>query len=122
MAYNKTTFAKIHDIKGPDLIEDQILLTEEMGFKYRSAIGELLFAAIRCRPEIMYTVVKLSQFASQPAKIHCHAVKHVFKYLRDTIDYGIRYQRSEENKYNPSMPFPELPNNNHDMAEVKDVS
>ena len=28
MACDKTAFAKIHDIKGPNLIEDQILLTE----------------------------------------------------------------------------------------------
>ena len=91
IVYDKTTFAKIHDIKGSDLIEDQILLTEETGFKYRSSIGEILFAAITRRPEIMYAVIKLSQFVSQLAKIHYHTVNHVFKYLRDTIDYGIYY-------------------------------
>ena len=122
MAYDKKTFELMHTAEGPALIEDQIHLAEKMGFKYRTGIGELLFAGITCRPEIMYAVIKLSQFSQQPAEVHYHAVKHIFKYLRDTIDYGIHYWRAEENTANPTVPFPTLPADNYDMEAIKQAS
>ena len=118
MAYDKKAFETLHTAEGPTLIEDQVQLAEEMGFKYRTGIGELLFAGITCRPEIMYAVIKLSQFSQQPAKVHYLAVKHIFKYLRDTIDYGIHYWRPEENTSNPIVPIPSLPHDNHDMEAI----
>lgn len=63
MKYDNTSYTNLHNTKGPDLIEDQIKLAEEIDFKYRSAIGELLFAAITCQPEIMYTVITFGLFA-----------------------------------------------------------
>jgi len=86
-----------------------------MGFKYRSGIGGLLFVALMCRPEIMYAVIKLSQFAQQLSELHYQAVKHVFKYLRDTIDYDIHYWRPTENTDCKTAQFPPLPNDNHDI-------
>jgi hypothetical protein len=36
----------------------------------------------------------LSQFMSQPRKTHWIEVKHVLRYLRGTISYGLRYASS----------------------------
>ena len=62
-----------------------------MGFSYRQAISEILFAAITCRPDILYLVINLSQYSNNPGEVHYVAVKRVFKYLRDTKDDGLHY-------------------------------
>ena len=48
MKYDKLFLKDIHIQIGQDILEDQSLLSTKMGFKYRSGIGELLFAAITC--------------------------------------------------------------------------
>ena len=93
-----------------------------MGSKFRKGIGELLFAAITCRLEIMYAVIKLSQFSSQSAEIRYQSVKHIFKYLRDTITFGIHYWRSEPRLDCPLLPFPDLATNNHKMPPINKSS
>jgi hypothetical protein len=60
-------------------------------FRYRGAIGELIWAMITCRPEISFPVTKLSQFATAPAKLHYDAVKRIFRYLNGTLDHGLTY-------------------------------
>jgi hypothetical protein len=47
-------------------------------FRYRAAIGELIWPIITTQPEFSYPVVKLSQFATSPATIHYDAVYGVF--------------------------------------------
>ena len=37
-------------------------LENRMGFKYRAATGELIFAMVACHPDISYAVIKLTQF------------------------------------------------------------
>ena len=63
MIYDKKYMNKLRETKGSELLEDQIILEDNMGFKYRGGIRELLFAAITCRPKIMYGVIKLSPFS-----------------------------------------------------------
>jgi len=43
------------------------------------------------RPDIAFVVEKLSRYASNPSKFHCHAIRQVLKYLKKTQDYGISY-------------------------------
>ena len=59
----------LHEESGPELLEDQLELSTRMVFDYRSAIGELLFAAITCRPYVMYGVIKLSRFPQRPREL-----------------------------------------------------
>jgi Reverse transcriptase (RNA-dependent DNA polymerase) len=66
---------------------------------YQQAIGSLLYAAINTRPDIAYTVSVLGRFASNPSENHKIAVKRVFRYLRGTLDYNIRYYRSNNSGY-----------------------
>jgi hypothetical protein len=49
---------------------------------YQGMIGSLLYLAVYSRPDILYTVVKLSQFCTNPSTIHLAAVKRIFRYLR----------------------------------------
>ena len=63
---------------GPELPSEQFTLQKEMGFSYRAAIGELIYALVTCRPDISFPIIKLSQYSHRPAKCHYHAVKNVF--------------------------------------------
>ena len=46
----------------------------------------------RCtRPDICFAVSALSQFMTDPRHVHWIAAKHVLRYLRGTIGYGLRY-------------------------------
>jgi hypothetical protein len=49
---------------------------------------------VNTRPDICYAVSALSQFMSQPRQIHWVAAKHVLRYLRGTVGYGLRYASS----------------------------
>jgi hypothetical protein len=46
------------------------------------------------RPDICYAVNALSQFMSQSRQIHWVTVKHVLRYLRGIVGYGLRYASS----------------------------
>ncbi|XP_016206077.1 uncharacterized protein LOC107646406 [Arachis ipaensis] len=50
---------------------------------YRSIVGGLQYATIT-RPDISFSVNKLSQFMSNPCQEHWVAVKRVLRYLADS--------------------------------------
>ena len=56
-------------------------------------IGSLMYL-INTRPDICYVVNVLSQFMSQSRQTHWIAAKHVLRYLRGTVGYGLRYASS----------------------------
>jgi hypothetical protein len=60
---------------------------------YRQQIGSLMYL-VNTRPDICYTVNVLSQFMSQPRQTQWIAARHVLRYLRGTIGYGLRYASS----------------------------
>ena len=76
---------------GVNLSEEQCSLTpeemEEMRhIPYISAVGSLLYLAIATRPDIAYTVSLLARYNTKPSKVHWAAVKHLFRYLKGTLD------------------------------------
>ena len=76
------TYLNILDnAKGPEDEDEKEKLEQEMGFSYRSALGEILFAMITTRPDISFPVIKLRKFANNPAPEHYAAIKSVFRYL-----------------------------------------
>ena len=58
---------------------------------YISAVGSLLFLALATRPDIAHTVSVLCRFNSNPGVAHWKSVKHLFRYLRGTLDYRLVY-------------------------------
>jgi hypothetical protein len=78
---------------GPDNIKEQRDLETQMGFSYRQAIGELIFAMTICRLDISPAVIKLLQYSHAPAKCHYQAAMAVFAYLYATKADGIYYWR-----------------------------
>ena len=78
---------------GPATDKEKQTLEKRMGFKYRAATGELLFAMVTCRPDISNAVIKLTQFNANPAECHYNAVIQVFQYLNATKRDGLIYWR-----------------------------
>jgi hypothetical protein len=57
---------------------------------YRQIIGLLMYLT-NTRPDICFAVNTLSQFLIEPMRVHLVVAKHVMRYLKGTIDYGLSY-------------------------------
>jgi hypothetical protein len=57
---------------------------------YRQIIGSLMYLT-NTRPDICFAVNTLSQFLEEPRRVHLVAAKHVMRYLKGTMDYGLSY-------------------------------
>lgn len=58
---------------------------------YRSMIGAPNYVIIS-RPDVAYTVSKLSQYMDCSSKEHWVACKHVLRYLKGTQDHGLQFR------------------------------
>ena len=114
MSYNYKILTELATKKGPVDINAASKLQKQMGFRYRQAIGKLMFAATTCRPDILFATIFLSQSSSHPAPCHFAAVKQVFKYLRSTIDQGIHYWRKSPLSSLPLQPDPIIKVDSHE--------
>jgi len=59
---------------------------------YLQAVGSLLYLAIATRPDISYTVGVLARYSHNPGPAHWAAVKHLFRYLKGTLDLALVYK------------------------------
>ena len=116
MHHDKKYLQKLDIATGPALKQDRARLQHNQGFSYRQAIGKLLFAAVTCQPDILYSVIKLSQYSSCPATIHYAAAKRLFRYLCSTIDNGLHYWRIEKRTDLPRADLPTIPPDNYDLT------
>ena len=61
---------------------------------YHQMIGSLMYL-MHMRLDIFFVVKILSQFLIDPRHFHLIATKHILRYLRGTVDYGLK---NEENQ------------------------
>jgi hypothetical protein len=61
---------------------------------YRSMIGSLLYITTS-RPDIMHVVRMVGRYQSAPKQSHLLAVKRIFKYLKETMNYGLWYPKNQ---------------------------
>jgi hypothetical protein len=60
---------------------------------YCQLIGSLMYM-VNTRPDINFAVNSLSQFMVDPSRVHWIVAKHVLRYLRGTMEYGLLYEHS----------------------------
>ncbi len=79
--------------KGLHLIAD--MKTKEVdAIEYRRMVGKLIYLT-NSRPNISFVVEVVSRFMAKPQESHLKVVKHIFCYLKGSIDYGIFYRKGD---------------------------
>eukprot|EP00253_Pinus_taeda_P027413 PITA_27413 len=64
---------------------------------YRELIGSLMYLVkFNARSDICFSVNTLSQFMVEPKRVHWTTTRHILRYLRDTIEYGLKYTRGDD--------------------------
>jgi len=61
---------------------------------YQHRIGKWMYLGILTRPDLSFTLGRLSQYLADPADFHMAAVKKLGKYIRGSKDLGIVFQQS----------------------------
>ena len=62
---------------------------------YLNAVGTLQYLATSTRPDISFAVGVLARFNKNPGIEHWKAVKHLFRYLKGSLDYQLVYGPSD---------------------------
>ena len=61
---------------------------------YHRMIGSLMYL-MNTRSNICFALNTLSQFLMDPRHLHLIAAKHVLRYLKGTVDYGLKYDANK---------------------------
>jgi len=59
---------------------------------YRQLIGSLMYL-VNTRLDFCYAINTLSQFMVEPKRAHWAAAKHILRYVRGTVNFGLRYTK-----------------------------
>ena len=62
---------------------------------YHQIIGSLMYLT-NTRLDICFSLNPLSQFLTDLRNVHLIVAKHILRYLRGTIDYGIKYESNQK--------------------------
>ena len=60
---------------------------------YRQMIGSLMYLT-NTRPDICFAMNTLSQFLVDPRHVHLIAPKHILRYLKGTVYFGLKYEEN----------------------------
>ena len=65
--------------------------------KYRKMVGSLIYAMTGTRPDIAFVVTKLSRHLSCPEPSDWAMLKHVFQYIKRTVDKHLTFRKTQSN-------------------------
>jgi ribosomal protein S8/transposase InsO family protein len=68
-------------------------------FPYKKATGTLLFLANTTRPDICFAVNYVSRFQANPKDEHWKMVKRIFRYLKGTTEYKLKYDKNTDKQF-----------------------
>ena len=66
-------------------------IAEMHDIPYHEAVGSLMYVALSTHPNIAFAIQTVSRFSINPGPAHWEAVKHIFRYLKGTIDLWLSY-------------------------------
>lgn len=61
---------------------------------YREIVGSLIYIMTGTRPDLCYSVTKLSQNMSKPTKADLNMARHTLKYIKGTADLSLKFRKS----------------------------
>ena len=62
---------------------------------YCHMIGSLMYLT-NMRPDIFFAMNTLSQFLTDPRHVHLIAAKHIMRYLKCTVYYGLKHEVNQK--------------------------
>nr|GEX48496.1 retrovirus-related Pol polyprotein from transposon TNT 1-94 [Tanacetum cinerariifolium] len=65
-------------------------------YKLKKALYGLEQAPRVCRPDLIYVVCLCVRYLAKPIEKHLHAVKRIFRYLKETINMGLWYSKDTD--------------------------
>ena len=71
------------------------LLSTEMYETFRKVLGKCMWLSTSTRPDITFAVNKIARFASKPTEDHYNALVHLVRYIKGTVDLGLRFKTGE---------------------------
>ena len=66
--------------------------------KYRQMVGSLIYASTCTRSDLSFIVMKLSQHLSNPRPCDLLLLKHVFQYIKKTVNHSLLFRKTEDLK------------------------
>jgi len=63
---------------------------------FQQIIGSILYVTLGTRPDVAYSTIKLSRFASNPSKEHIKLALRIIRYLYTTRDIGLLYSSKRD--------------------------
>ena len=84
------------EMKTLDQGEDSEPLNSDELTLYKQIVGALIYIMTATRPDISYTVTRLSQYMSNAETCHMTMAKHALRYLKGTIDDKLTFVKSAE--------------------------
>nr|GFC20106.1 uncharacterized mitochondrial protein AtMg00810-like [Tanacetum cinerariifolium] len=78
-----------HMVEKSKLDEDKKWKSVDLSH-YLGMIGTLLYL-IASRPDLQFAICMCAQYQARPIEKHLHAVKRIFRYLRETVNRGLWY-------------------------------
>lgn len=97
-SYEKETLRKLFPVDIPIKPNTNLVPNEGPPYKqalYQKYLGSVMYAMLGTRPDIAYTVQRLSQFCSNPSEQHHQALEHLIKYLLRTKYHGLTYCKDD---------------------------
>ena len=59
-------------------------------------VDDMIGCLMYLRLDICFAVNTLSQFLTDPRHVHLTVAKHILKYLKGTVDYGLKYEVNQK--------------------------
>jgi histone deacetylase 1/2 len=95
----RTGMDKAKSVDTPLAVSEKMRLTDgntlgaEDATHYRSVVGALQYLTLT-RPDISFSVNKVCQYLHAPTTTHWSAVKRILRYIRGTMNYGLKIRVS----------------------------
>ena len=64
--------------------------------EYQSLVGRLMWPSLQTRPDITFTLTAFSRHLVKPLPEHLNELKRVLRYLKGTINHGIKLQGTDQ--------------------------
>jgi hypothetical protein len=92
---SRDTPSEIEKLTEVDCPTTEVEIMKMKQLPYESLVGNVLYLSICTRPDISYSVNRVSRFMKNPGKNHWIACKRILRYLKSTPQLGLQYRNDQ---------------------------